>query len=180
MIYAANSTSCQAYALRRSQVKNAKPAGCRIQNKLMKFALALLLAVSTPASALEAEKVRWALGQIETGARSNKKSFSDQVRGRHHEVSRFQILPKLWKKYGKKADFTNPDTAWRVACLILDERQDEFRKATGQEWDAFWLYAMWNAPGKCRAADYQRSRLSPAVRERAQRFSNLITAYARN
>lgn len=144
----------------------------------MKFALAFLLGVSAPALAQDASRIRWALGQFETGATSNKRSSADQVRGRHREVSRFQILPRVWRQYGRSADFTNPDTAWRVTSIILEARREEFKRATGQDWDGFWLYAMWNAPGECRKAGYQANRLTACVRERAGRFSNLLNAHA--
>jgi hypothetical protein len=121
--------------------------------------------------------VKFALGQVETGAVTETRSKADHARGRSGEVSRYQILPSIWSAYAGKTDFTCPEKAWMVTTKILADRAEQFRKGAGKEWDAFWLYAMWNAPGKCRAARYQKHRLSAAVRDRAQRFANLVESY---
>jgi hypothetical protein len=128
--------------------------------------------------AVELHLVRTALAEIETGATTPKKSKFDHMRGRNKEVSRYQILPRVWREYGGNLDYTNPDVAWKVTLKILEDRRKDFQKATGTDWDPFWLYAMWNAPHQCRTAKFDPRKLSPVVRDRAQRFSNLVLAYA--
>ena len=122
--------------------------------------------------------VRWALGQIETGASHENRSPADEIRGRNHEVSRYQILPKVWRQYTRAADFTDPSLAWSVAQRILNDRSAHFRSAAGREADAFDLYVLWNAPGQYANTGFDRARLHGAVAKRAQRFADLVSGFA--
>jgi hypothetical protein len=118
--------------------------------------------------------LREALGHFESGATTPQRSAADAKVGSRQEVSRFQILPSVWKNYSVSREFRDPDVAWSVAEKILIERQAQFRRATGRDWDAVDLYIMWNAPGVYQKAKWDRSRVSPVVLERAHRFSNLF------
>ena len=50
----------------------------------------------------------FALGMIETGN-------NDREVGRAGEVSRYQILPVVWRNYSRSADYRNPQVSVQVA-----------------------------------------------------------------
>jgi hypothetical protein len=117
---------------------------------------------------------REALAEFETGARRATRCAGDYAVGSAKEISRFQILPSVWREYSGAPDFHNPNAAWAVTERILRDREADFRRATGRQWDAVDLYLMWNAPGVYRRAKWDRSKVSRVVLERAQRFGNLM------
>ena len=110
--------------------------------------------------------------QIESGHFENP----DQARGSSGEVSRFQIMPEVWRSYTKSRNYTNPGVAWNVAFRILKERQAWFIRRTGRHPSAFDLYVMWNKPGLYERVDFNRGRLPKQLREVANRFENLVLA----
>jgi hypothetical protein len=118
--------------------------------------------------------LREALAEFETGTISPAVSEGDYAIGRAKEVSRFQILPKVWHEYSGSRAYHHPDTAWAVAVKILNEREVTFRKATNREWDGVDIYLMWNAPGLYERAKWDRAKVSSVVLARAQRFANLM------
>jgi hypothetical protein len=124
------------------------------------------------------EAIKQALGEIETGARQPGPSAADRVRGRHQEVSRYQVLPAVWHQYTKSPDYSNPARAWSVAQRILDARAAQFRRRAGREPNPMDLYLMWNAPGQYERASFDSHRVRPVVRERAVRFAALVRAHA--
>lgn len=123
--------------------------------------------------------LREALAEFETGATQPVRCKEDDLVGARQEISRFQILPAVWQQYSPSGDHRDPDTAWSVAKRILDEREQTFRRATGREWDPVDIYLMWNAPGAYRQAEWNRTRLSRTLLERAQRFANLMEVHVR-
>jgi len=123
---------------------------------------------------LSAASLREALAEFETGATSPVACAADQKIGRSKEVSRFQILPGLWQQYTTSLDYADPETAWAVAKSILQERRETFQRVTGRDWNYFELYLMWNAPGAYRRAEWDRTRLSPVVLERAERLAIVL------
>ena len=120
--------------------------------------------------------LREALAEFETGALSPKPCAADHAIGSRNEVSRFQILPVIWRQYSSSRDYHNPQTAWKVAEKILNDRERDFRQATQREWDLTDIYLMWNAPGLYRRSNWNREKISPVVLKRAQRFANLMQA----
>ena len=122
---------------------------------------------------LHAMNLREALGHFESGATQRASGAADRMIGSRQEVSRFQILPKVWRQYTRSRNYTNPDVAWTVAERILRDREQWFKRATGREWDDVDLYLMWNAPGAYAKANWDRAKLSRVVLNRAQRFANL-------
>ena len=116
--------------------------------------------------------IQRALAQIESG----HCKFPDVVRGASGEVSRFQIMPNIWKKYTRSNNFTNPGVAWSVAYKILKNRYSQFVRATGRQPTAFDLYAMWNKPGLYAEVDFAPHRLPTRLRDVARRFENLVLA----
>ena len=126
------------------------------------------------ASNLRAMEVREALAHFETGATQPTVCAADRKIGSRREISRFQILPSVWRRYTRSKNYQNPDVAWSVATRILADRKKWFRSSTGRDWDAVDLYLMWNAPGAYSKANWDRRKLSRVVLDRAQRFANLM------
>jgi hypothetical protein len=120
-----------------------------------------------------AMSVRTALGMIETGADKEFRCAADTKRGRHREVSRYQILPDIFHRYTRSREYSNPDVAWGVAQRILEERKEWFQTKTGRKPSDFDLYLMWNAPGVYERAGFNAKRVPRDIRDRAQRFANL-------
>jgi hypothetical protein len=105
---------------------------------------------------------RWAaLSQIESGDR-------DTALGVAGEVSRYQIKPKLWRRYAAPAaDWEKPQDALAVAQAVMRPRCAEFERATHRQPTDFEFYILWNAPAQIRKP-------GKAVRARAERFCNLV------
>jgi hypothetical protein len=99
---------------------------------------------------------------------------ADKKIGRSGEVSRFQILPVVWRQYSRSRDYSNPDVAWAVMQRIIADRAQWFRSSAGREPGNFDLYLMWNAPGHYAKTGFRREHVRPVVRDRAERFSNLV------
>ena len=140
----------------------------------MNLQLLAMLGVALVAMAsLEASPLRDALAMIETGASSPVAGDPDHVIGGSGEVSRFQIMPEVWKAYTKSINHTNPEVAWTVTRRILANRVGSFEKATGRPPEPIEVYLLWNKPGHFEGVGYRLERVSLIYRERAQRFQNL-------
>lgn len=147
-------------------------------NRVSHFlSLLFLLGAGTLHAASLLPGVRPALAEFESGARQPEQSAADFAVGAQQEISRFQILPSVWRSCSTNDSFNDPDTAWSVAEKILREREAEFRRATGRDWDGVDLFLMWNAPGAYRRAKWDRTLVSRVVRERAERFANVLQAH---
>ncbi len=120
-----------------------------------------------------------ALAMIETGCTSEAQQQGDFKIGPSKEVSRYQLLPSVWRAGMKKAGLsaaktTDPIAARLVARTIWEERRQRFAKKTKREPSSREWYALWNAPGAFEKAGFQFEKLSKAVRERSERFANLV------
>jgi hypothetical protein len=146
------------------------------QARLRQTTLWLLLLPCFFAGSMQAASLREVLAEFETGTIVPTASAGDHKIGLNKEVSRYQILPSVWKDYTRSAEYWNPTTAWSVAERVLADRRKAFRQATGRECDHVDLYLIWNAPGAYAQARYNRKKVSRVVRERAERFANLATA----
>jgi hypothetical protein len=135
---------------------------------------ALFLALITTTA--KAEPLRYALGLFESGAESFERGYSDFKRGNSGEVSRYQIMPEVWKRYSSTRDYHNPVVAWQVAEKILSDRVDDFRTYAHRDPNATELYLLWNKPGHFSAAHYSLKRVSQQYLARARRFANLYVA----
>lgn len=101
-----------------------------------------------------------ALSQVESGDR-------DHAVGLKGEVTRFQILPAVWKRFGGVANPVEPVSALRVAELVMRPRVNSFIKTQGRPPSAQEWYLLWHCPArvmKPRKSDTQK----------AERFANLV------
>ena len=100
---------------------------------------------------------RWtALSMIESGD-------NDRAVGAVGEISRFQIRPELWSG----GNPLNPQVALTVARKTMQPRLHRFQQLHKRQPTDFEFYVLWNAP-------WQADHPSATVKERAQRFVNLI------
>jgi len=111
------------------------------------------LGLATPAFAMD----RWdALSMIESGN-------NDRAIGAVGEVSRYQIRPEFWPGGNPE----NPRVALTVAQRTMQARVDHFVLRHHRQPTDFEFYILWNAP-------WQTDHPSAIVKERAQRFVNLV------
>ena len=132
----------------------------RMRLSLIITTVALGFEVSLKVQAMD----RWAaLSQLET--RDN-----DHAVGAAGEISRYQMKPRLWQRYARSnADWKNPTEALAAAQEIMKERCANFERSYHRPATDFDFYVLWNAPA-------QIHRPGKAVRERAERFCNLVAS----
>lgn len=119
-------------------------------------------------SGLLDERRQFALGMIET-------ANDDREIGRAGEVSRFQIMPSVWKRYSSSQRYHDPDVSVEVAREHWAALREFFRKQAHREPTDFDMYVLWNTRyGYYANRGYKPERLHPVVRDRAQRFVNLV------
>ena len=103
---------------------------------------------------------------------------NDNAIGASGEISRFQIMPAVWRSYmlhdRPSADPSNTTTAWHVAEWIMQDRCKAFetrfhRQPTDQE-----FYILWARPSWLLNSTPRRT-LPNAMAARAQNFSNLVS-----
>ena len=106
---------------------------------------------------------RWsALSQIESGD-------NDRAIGRAGEISRYQIKPKIWRRYAPlSADWQKPQDSLAVVKDAMQARCQDFERSFHRSPTDFEFYVLWNAPAQIRHP-------TKSVSDRAKRFSNLIT-----
>jgi hypothetical protein len=98
----------------------------------------------------------------------------DGVVGQKGEVSRYQILPRVWRTYTASAAYQDPKVARRVAGRHVSQLEGYFLQKTGRPVSDFDLYVMWNAgPAYYARRGFSPDRVAPLIKERAQRFVNL-------
>lgn len=111
---------------------------------------------------------RFALGMIET---ANK----DNAIGLAGEVSRYQIMPSVWRHYNNSQQYQNPSVSLAVAQKHWLTLYATFKKQARREPNDFDMYVLWNTRyGHYARKGFKPDRLSPVVRDRAQRFVNLV------
>jgi hypothetical protein len=110
----------------------------------------------------------FALGAIETGNNDNEI-------GQAGEVSRYQIMPSVWKHYNHSSYYDDPQVSRGVAQQHWSSLRAAFKKKAGREPDSFDMYVLWNTCyGYYASKGFHPGRLDPVVRDRAQRFVNLV------
>lgn len=131
----------------------------------MKAALVFLFAGALMAHA-ELSRLE-AISMIETGD-------NDRMVGGAGEISRYQIMPRVWKQYSNSEAFSDPAVSSQVAQRHVDWLESFFRKRAGREMTEFDLYVMWNAgPNYYARKNFSPAQVAPSVRERAERYANL-------
>jgi hypothetical protein len=111
---------------------------------------------------------RLALGMIETGNRD------DEIGGAG-EVSRYQIMPSVWHQYSQSLNYQNPNVSLTVAQKHWARLYAAFVKKAHREPTDFDMYVLWNTHyGYYASKGFNPNRLAPAVRDRAQRYVNLV------
>ena len=114
------------------------------------------------------ERRRFALGMIETGNRDHKI-------GGAGEVSRYQIMPSVWRHYSDSRSYQNPDASLEVAQQHWSANYDRFKQQAHRTPTDFDMYVLWNTRyGYYAKHGFQPANLDPVVRENAERFVNLI------
>ena len=136
---------------------------------LAAFLLALSLA---PSPALP---LRDSLAMFESGATVPSRSAADLMLGGAGEISRFQILPEVWRAYSPSREYTNPEIAWEVAHRILGDRIKHFQEITNRPPSAVEIYLLWNKPGHFESAGFELKSVKKLYLSRAERFGNLYT-----
>lgn len=116
---------------------------------------------------LDAKRL-FALGMIETGN-------DDSEVGAAGEVSRYQIQPSVWKTYSETVNYRNPELATAVARRHWAWLAGSFLDKTGRQPSDLDMYVMWNTGlGYYSRKGFSPAQLAGSVRERAERFVNLV------
>jgi hypothetical protein len=114
------------------------------------------------------ERRQLALGMIETGN-------DDNEIGGAGEVSRYQIMPSVWKHYSQSSHYQNPAVSLAVARSHWTSLYNRFKQQAQREPTDFDMYVLWNTRyGYYARKGFNPSRLNTIVRDRAQRFVNLV------
>ena len=126
------------------------------------------IAVCTNNPGMLDERRQFALGMIETGN-------NDALVGGAGEVSRYQIMPSVWRHYSRSRSYENPEVSLAVARQHWVALHDFFKAQTRNEPTDFDMYVLWNTRyGYYASRGYKPSHLDPIVRDRARRFVNLV------
>lgn len=105
---------------------------------------------------------------IETGNRD------DEIGGAG-EVSRYQIMPSVWRQYSQSQNYRNPNVSLTVAQKHWARLYTAFVKKAHREPTDFDMYVLWNTHyGYYASKGFNPNRLAPTVRDRAQRYVNLV------
>ena len=111
---------------------------------------------------------RFALGMIETGN-------DDYEIGGLGEVSRYQIMPSVWRHYSDTRRYQDPGASLAVAQKHWLALYNAFKNQAHREPTDFDMYVLWNTRyGYYASRGFSPARLNSVVRDRAQRFVNLI------
>ena len=121
------------------------------------------LALDAPAGLSRLE----AISMIETGD-------NDSARGGAGEVSRYQLMPRVWRHYTNSDAYGNPQISAGVAQQHLDYLEGWFRGQAGRPPSELEIYVLWNAgPTYYARKHFSVAAVHPSIRERAERFVNL-------
>lgn len=108
-----------------------------------------------------------AISMIESGN-------NDQAIGGAGEVSRYQIMPRVWRSYTSSRAYQNTEISTLIAQKHLEYLESVFKSRTGREPTDFDRYVLWNAgPTYYKRIGFAHRRVHPVIRERATRFVNL-------
>ena len=108
-----------------------------------------------------------AISMIESGN-------NDRAIGGAGEVSRYQIMPRVWKTYTSSRAYQNTEVSRKIAQKHLAYLESLFQNKTGRPPSDFDRYVLWNAgPTYYARVGFAAARVHPVIRERARRYVNL-------
>lgn len=111
---------------------------------------------------------QFALGMIETGN-------DDREIGGAGEVSRYQIMPVVWHQFSDSRRYRDPAISQQVAQQLWARLYARFKEQAHREPTDFDMYVLWNTRyGYYANKGFNPKKLGPTVRDRAQRFVNLV------
>jgi len=126
----------------------------------------LILALSAVCAHAGLSKLE-ALSMIESGD-------DDRAVGNAGEVSRYQIMPHVWRSYTSSRAYQNAAVSRQIAEKHLVYLEGFFRAKTGREPTDFDRYVLWNAgPTYYNRIGFRAEKVHRTIRERAGRFVNL-------
>ena len=120
----------------------------------------LFMALIVSASAASDAQRLSALSAVESG-------HNDKAIGPRGEVSRYQVLPSVWRQNSKGFSPRNPESSRIVAERLMTQRVNQFsrthqRAPSAQEW-----YLLWHCPARV-------MRPTQSDLAKATRFSRLL------
>jgi hypothetical protein len=133
------------------------------------FAIFLVLTAVFTASSRAMELLD-AIAMVESGG-------NDLAVGANGEVSRYQILPSVWRQYDASRRYGNRWVARAVARKHLDYLANTYRllRHTGSTASNLDLAIMWNCGiGAYRRAYWNPEMVNPATQDHARRIVNLL------
>src|SRR6266487_342856 len=108
-----------------------------------------------------------AISMIETGD-------NDAARGDAGEISRYQLMPRVWRGYTNSTAYQDHQVSAAVAQRHLDYLERWFVQQVGRIPTEFEVYVLWNAgPTYYGKKHFTPTAVHPSIRERAERFVNL-------
>ncbi len=114
------------------------------------------------------DKQLFALGMIESGNR-------DRSIGGAGEVSRYQIIPAVWKSYSASSEYADPQISVQVARQHWIYLAKYFKEKTGRNPDNFDMYVLWNTKfGYYAGKKFSQQDISHVIQNRAERYVNLV------
>ena len=175
---AATPTSAQSEVpgVSQKELEGTKASNSPIDQKLvagLDRALANATAVTNDAMAIGTpgvldERRQFALGMIETGNH-------DGEIGGAGEVSRYQIMPSVWRRYSDSQNYHDPGISVEVAREHWVALYTVFKRQARREPTDFDMYVLWNTrSGYYSTRGFDPARIAPVVRNRAQRYVNLV------
>ena len=139
-------------ALCRIRSLTLRPVGCTV----------LILTLCLPCFGQSSmERRLWALAEVETGS-------NDHSTGNAGEISRYQILPSVWRQTTKLpiSASSNALTAKNVAQSVLERRIACFERSHNRIPTDYEAALLWHCPGAIRHPNREQA-------DFAQRFANL-------
>ncbi len=126
----------------------------------------LILALSVLSARAGLSKLE-AISMLETGN-------NDSAVGGAGEVSRYQIMPRTWRRFTSSQAYTDKQLSTWVAEQYLALLETSFCQRAGRGPSDFDRYVLWNAgPAYYERVGFAAARVHPVIAERAQRYVNL-------
>lgn len=96
---------------------------------------------------------------------------NDRAVGKHKEVSRFQVTPKVWMSIKPNKNPTVLKDAEYVATVIIWKRVSQFQAESNRSTTFEDIYALWHRPGLFMHRNWNLKRMPKVVQARCARFA---------